>query len=60
MFGIVNLNDRSFALTQDTSYRPEQNTEYRTQVSFISGGAASEYGEKQNDLRIKFRVRMFF
>ena len=60
VFGILNLNDRSFALTQETSYRPEENTEYRTQVSFISGGAASEYGEKQNDLRLEFRGRFFF
>jgi hypothetical protein len=60
VFGIFNLNDRSFALTQETAYRPEDNTEYRMQISFISGGGGTEYGEKQNDLRVEFRSRLFF
>lgn len=56
----MNLNDRSFALTQEMTYRPVENTELRTQVSFIRGSDDSEYGEKQNDLRLEFRSRFFF
>src|SRR5690606_19316894 len=60
MMGMLNLNDHSFTLTQETTYKPGENLEWRTQISWIGGGRLTEYGEKQNDLRLEARSRYFF
>ena len=57
---VLNLNDRSFSITQEATYKPVDDTELRLQLSLIVGSEWSEYGEKQNDLRMEFRSRFYF
>lgn len=57
---IVNLDDRSFNLVPEIVYTGFTNWEIRLRASANIGGADSEYGEKQADVRIELRVRWFF
>lgn len=55
----MNLDDGSFALTQEATYKPEGRVELRGQLSFISGVRSSDFGAKANDLRADIRVRWY-
>ncbi|MDP8257870.1 MAG: hypothetical protein P9L90_00385 [Candidatus Aadella gelida] len=58
--GIYNINDQSFSLSPELLYAGITNLELRLKTSFLIGGSKSEYGEKQNDYRVEFRVRYYF
>ncbi len=55
----INLDDGSFALTHEATYKPEGRTEIRAQLSFISGARSSDYGAKANDMRADVRLRWY-
>jgi hypothetical protein len=58
--GIYNLNDQSVSVSPELLYTGLTNLELRLKGTFLSGERLSEFGEKQNDYRIEFRVRYFF
>jgi autotransporter translocation and assembly factor TamB len=55
----MNLDDRTFTLTQEATYKPEGRLELRGQLSILSGARSSDFGAKANDLRADLRVRWF-
>jgi hypothetical protein len=57
---IVNLTDESFSLTPELLYNPLTNLELRAKIAFLLGGRSSEFGEKQNNFRLEFRIRYYF
>ena len=57
---IVNLNDKSYSLTPEVLYSPITNMELRGRVSVLIGRRGTEFGEKQNDMRVAFRGRYYF
>ena len=57
---IYNINDRSYSLSPELLYIGITNFELRLKVGFIVGDRQTEYGEKQNDYRVEFRVRYYF
>ena len=57
---IVNLHDRSFSLIPELLYSPITNMELRLRGAILVGEENSEYGEKQNDYRVEFRMRCYF
>lgn len=58
--GIYNLDDHSFSVSPELLYTGLTNLELRLKGTYLSGERLSEFGEKQNDYRIEFRVRYFF
>ncbi|HSO73188.1 MAG TPA: hypothetical protein VLR91_11170 [Thermodesulfobacteriota bacterium] len=58
--GIYNLDDQSFSVSPELLYTGLTNLELRLKGTVLSGERLSEFGEKQNDYRIEFRVRYFF
>ena len=60
LFTIVNLDDGSFTLTPELIYTGIENLELRSRLSFLAGGAGTEYGDKVNSWRVEVRVRCFF
>ena len=57
---ITNIDDKSFSLMPEISYTGITNFEFRLRGGPIVGTRGSEYGEKQNDYRIDFRIRYYF
>ena len=57
---IFNLGDKSISLTPELLYSPITNLELRAKVTILLGKQGSEFGEKQNDLRLEFRGRYYF
>lgn len=57
---ILSLNDRSFNLMPELNYNPITNLEMRLRGIIPVGGDKTEYGEKQSDWRVEFRLRYFF
>ncbi len=57
---ICNLSDRSFSITPELLYSPITNLELRLRTGALVGGRETEFGGKQNDYRIEFRVRYYF
>ena len=57
---IFNLTDKSFSLTPELIYSPITNLEFRAKITVLLGKAGSEFGEKQNNLRLEFRGRYYF
>ena len=57
---IAAMNDWSFNLTPELDYSPITNLELRLRGIIPVGGALTEYGEKQSDWRVEFRLRYFF
>jgi len=58
--GIYNLDDQSFSVSPELLYAGLTNLELRLKGTFLSGERLTEFGEKQNDYRIEFRIRYFF
>jgi len=58
--GIYNLDDQSFSVSPELVYTGLTNLELRLKGTFLSGERLTEFGEKQNDYRIEFRIRYFF
>jgi len=57
---IFNIEDKSFSLSPELFYNGITNMELRLRTSFIKGKEDTEYGEKQSDCRVEFRVRYYF
>ena len=57
---IINLNDQSASVTPELIYTGFTNWEIRLRVSLFMGGSSTEYGEKQVDNKVEFRLRWFF
>ena len=57
---IMNLDDRSFSISPEFLYEGIKNWEFRLKGMALVGPKGTEYGEKQNDYRIEFRVRYYF
>jgi len=58
--GILNLEDRSYSISPELLYTGVTNFEMRLKGTVLAGDRFSEYGEKQNDYRLEFRIRYFF
>jgi hypothetical protein len=58
--GIANMDDKSFSLAPELLYTGFTNWELRLRSIFIAGPKGSEFGEKQNDYRVDFRLRYYF
>ncbi len=57
---IVAMNDWSFNLMPELNYSPITNLELRLRGIIPVGGVQTEYGEKQSDWQVEFRLRYFF
>ena len=57
---IFNIDDRSYSLSPELLYTGITNLELRLKGGVIVGERQTEYGEKQNDYRVEFRVRYYF
>ena len=57
---IANTDDKSFSLAPELLYTGFTNWELRLRSIFIVGPKGSEFGEKQNDYRVDFRMRYYF
>jgi hypothetical protein len=57
---MVAMNDWSFNLIPELNYSPITNLELRLRGIVPVGGDQTEYGEKQSDWRVEFRLRYFF
>jgi len=57
---IMNLDDQSYSLTPELLYTGFTNWELRFRTAFLVGGRSTEFGEKQNDYRVEFRVGYYF
>jgi len=57
---IANADDRSYSVAPELLYTGVTNLELRLRVFFLSGDRLTDFGEKQNDRRVEFRVRYFF
>lgn len=58
--GILNINDKSFSISPELLYTGITNLELRLKAGFTGGERLSEYGEKQSDYRVEFRMRCYF
>jgi hypothetical protein len=57
---IANTADGSTSVTPELLYTGYRNTELRLRGVFLSGGAGTEFGERQASSRIEFRARLYF
>jgi hypothetical protein len=57
---IASMDDKSISLAPEMAYTGFTNLELRLRSIFIIGPKGSEFGEKQNDYRVDFRMRYYF
>jgi hypothetical protein len=57
---IMNLTDASLTVIPELAYSPMTNLELRFRTPVLLGNKGTEYGEKQNDYRVEFRLRYHF
>jgi hypothetical protein len=57
---VINLSDGSFQLIPELTCTRITNWEFRFRTYLLVGGTDTEFGNKQNDYRIEFRVRYYF
>lgn len=57
---IDNLDDRSYSAAPELLYTGVTDLELRLRLYVLRGERLTEFGEKQNDRRVEFRVRYFF
>ncbi len=57
---IMNLTDASLTVIPELTYSPITNLELRFRAPVLLGKKGTEYGEKQNDYRVEFRIRYHF
>ena len=57
---IMNLNDRSLSISPEVLYTGIKNWEFRLKGMALAGSKGTDFGVKQNDYRIEFRVRYYF
>jgi len=58
--GIWNVDDKSMTISPEVLYTRFTNWELRLKATFLIGVTYSEFGEKQNDYRLEFRVGHYF
>ena len=57
---IMNLDDGSFSISPELLYEGIKNWEFRLKGMALVGHKLTDFGEKQNDYRVEFRVRYYF
>jgi len=57
---IMNLDDGSFSISPELLYEGIKNWEFRLKAMALVGHKLTDFGEKQNDYRVEFRVRYYF
>ncbi len=57
---ILNVDDRSFSISQELIYTGITNLELRLRGTALVGDRFSDFGEKPNDARLELRVRYYF
>ena len=57
---IANVDDGSYSLLPEVQYKPTENFELRWLANIQRGGARTEFGEKQADVRVEIRARYYF
>ncbi|MBM2837641.1 MAG: hypothetical protein HW415_266 [Deltaproteobacteria bacterium] len=57
---VTNIADKSFTLSPELLYTGITNLDLRLKAGFIGGDRLSEYGERQSDYRVEFRMRYYF
>jgi hypothetical protein len=57
---IANTDDKSFSLAPELLYTGVTNLEMRFRFFFITGHRGTDFGERQNDYRMDFRLRYYF
>jgi hypothetical protein len=57
---IANLDDGSRSVSPELLYTGVTNLELRMRAFFLSGDRLTDFGEKQNDLRLELRGRYYF
>jgi hypothetical protein len=57
---IANVDDGSYSLLPEVQYKPTENLELRWVANIQRGGARTEFGEKQADVRLELRARYYF
>jgi hypothetical protein len=57
---IVNADDGSYSLLPEVQYKATENLELRCLANVQRGGAGTDFGEKQGDLRLELRIRYYF
>lgn len=57
---IANADDGSTSVAPELLYTGITNVELRLRAFFLSGGAGTEFGERQNSRRIEFQARLYF
>jgi len=57
---IVNADDGSYTLLPEVQYKATENLELRWLANIQRGGARTEFGEKQADVRLEVRARYYF
>jgi hypothetical protein len=57
---IINLRDKSFSLATELLYNPITNLELRAKMTVLLGKRSTDFGEKQNDIRLELRCRYYF
>ena len=57
---IANIDDKSCSLAPELLYTGFTNWELRLRSIFVMGPKETEFGEKQNDYRVDFRIRYYF
>jgi hypothetical protein len=58
--GIWNVDDKSMTISPEVLYTRFTNWELRLKAMFLIGAKDSEFGEKQNEYRLEFRVGHYF
>jgi hypothetical protein len=57
---IWNLGDGSASILGEFTWRAAGNLELRSQIGLAAGRAATDFGEKQSNVRAEFRARYYF
>ncbi len=57
---MMNVRDRSYQVTPELLYTGVKNLDLRMRLFLLHGGAATDFGEKQNSRKLEFYVRYYF
>jgi len=57
---IINAEDKSYSISPEISYTGITNIELRLKGTILAGNRLSEFGEKQNNVRVELLARYYF
>ncbi len=57
---MMNVQDRSYQLTPELLYTGVKNLDLRMRLFLLQGGAATDFGEKQNSSKLEVYARYYF